>query len=136
MSVYKLFAGTTGGTESSLASVDIQFAGDIVAISVAATHDADADGEQHSVEVSFLSSATFAVNDARGSLLIAGSKMHLTTSGGVNTAYNHSANGLRVPVNQGERVHVHCSSTAGVVGQFHVYLYVNDAADEQLRRRR
>jgi len=136
MSVYKMYGLSTGGTEDSVASLDIQFDGVITAIHGALYGDLDADTEAAAVEVSFLSSNTFATNDARGSLITLGSKMSLTTSGVAMHAVNSGVSNLNIPVTGGERVHLHFSCSASVVVNAQMYIYVDDAAPASLRRRR
>ena len=136
MSVYKMFANGTGGTENSVASFDVQFDGDIVAILGHLNPVFDANAESCNMEVSFLSSSTFSVNDARGSLFILGSRLDVITSGGSQGIANNAVSGVRIPVSAGERIHMHLNASAGVVSVAQAYLYITDAADENLRRRR
>lgn len=133
MSVYKLYGAGSGGTENSIASLDVQFDGTIVAIHGSMQMDLDADGEAVNYEVSFLSSNTVAVNDSRGSLMI----MNGITSAATGLGSRQSSvSGLSIPVAAGERIHMHVTSTAGVGSTAHFYLYVNDDAPAALRRRR
>lgn len=134
MSVYKLYAAGTGGTEDSLASIDIQFDGVITAIHAQAMADLDADAETSLVEVSFLSSNTLATNDARGSLIVIGGRT-ATPMGGI-TNWNSGVGPLNIDVTAGERVHLHISAAAGVATSANVFLYVQDGSPAALRRRR
>jgi len=135
MSIYKMFGDVTGGVQNDAASVDVQANGDIVAIHGTIYGDLDADQESLVGEVSFLSTNTFTTNDARGSLFIIGGQYNFTTSGGSNSGMNSGVGGLLIPVNQGERIHMHISATSGVTGDFFVYLYVNDTVSTAQRRR-
>lgn len=135
MSVYKLFGDVTGGSQDDAASVDVQADGNINAIHGTLYGDLDADGESIVAELSFLSTNTFLVNDARGSLFTLGGQMSLTTSGVAFTGLNDSISGIKIPVSQGERIHLHISSTAGVSGDCFMYLYVEDGIAAAQRRR-
>lgn len=137
MSIYKLRGPGTGGTEDSIANLDIQFDGEIVAMLGTLSVDLDADAETSAVEVSFLSTNTFGVNDTRGSLFMMRIQASELTAVGHNLgAVNNSVSGVRIPVTAGERIHMHITSTAGVVCTAHVYMYVNDGTPSELRRRR
>lgn len=135
MSVYKLYAAGSGGTENNAASLDVQFEGKITAILMSSYGDFDAADESLSVEVSFLSTATFTSNDARGSLAMNTMSTGVVTSG-ANNGGRIAVSGINIPVNAGERLHLHISSTAGVVSQNQAYIYVDDGSDPNLRRRR
>lgn len=133
MSIYKLFGAGSGGTENSLASLDIQNEGVIVGIWGSLLGDLDADTETLSVEASFLSTNTIASNDARGSLFL----LSAQTAGAANfLSQNAGISGLAIPVAAGERVHLHVVASAGVTCSAHIYLHVNDGASAELRRRR
>lgn len=136
MSVYKLYAVGTGGTENSLAALDIQFDGVITSIFMTMIHDGDANDEFANAEVSFLSTNTMASNDARGSLMIIGTQMGLTTSGVATNNVNASTGPVEIAVVAGERVHLHISASAGLGAQCQCYLYVVDGQAPALRRRR
>lgn len=136
MSVYKLQAAGSGGTENSLASLDVQFDGDIVGMFGTMMADLDADAELIQAELSFMSSNTVGSNDARGSLLLLQGRMSLTTSGVALLAVNDGISGLAIPVAAGERLHLHVVSTAGVSSAVTFYVYVADGAPSDLRRRR
>jgi len=136
MSIYKLAAGYSGGTEDAAASLDVQFDGEIVAMSLSMDPDLDADGEFAAAEVSFGSTNTVGSNDSRQSLITARTRTFILTSGSSNHGTQQNVNGTRIPVSQGERIYLHLNSTAGVGGRAVAYLYVNDSADPRLRRRR
>lgn len=136
MSVYKLAASISGGTENDLASIDIQSDGTLYAVHAAVQCDLDADGEFARAEVSFLSTQTIGSNDSRGSIFGVAKRVSLTTSGVGDGGINAGLSGLRIPVMAGERVHLHANSTAGVTGGAEVYMYVEDRLDPNIRRRR
>lgn len=138
MSVYKLKGSATGDTENSVASLDVQFDGVITGALLCGFADIDADAEFAACEASFLSTNTLSSNDARGSI-IAG---YIRGSAGgtpatlLDTSVNTSIGGVTIPVTAGERIHMHCSGSTGVTGTYQVYLYVDDKANSDLRRRR
>ncbi len=133
MSIYKLYGAGTGGTENSIANLDVQFDGTIVAFHVTAMGDLDADAENFNIEVSFLSTNTISSNDARGSIVV----LNAQTSNTVNTVSQQSSvSGVSIPVIAGERIHLHISATAGVTTAVHCYLYVTDGQPPEVRRRR
>ncbi len=134
MSVYKLYSAGAGGTENNAAALDVQFDGNITGLAMTSYGDFDAADESLSVEISFLSTGTFTSNDARGSLLMNTNKLGVLTSGSMGPM-QMAVSGLKIPVNQGERIHLHISSTAGVVSQNQAYIYVDDGQDSSRRRR-
>ena len=136
MAVYKLRALGTGGTEDSAASLDIQFEGFITAIWGAMDADLDTADDTARFEVSFLSSNTHAVNDARGSLFQMRLREAQTAAGANMAAVNGGIGGIRVPVLQGERIHMHVEATAGVSSTCQCYLYVEDQSVPAILRRR
>lgn len=136
MSIYKLYAAGSGGSEDGIASLDIQADGTIQAINIDARADFDADLEYCAVELSFLGTNTITISDSRGSLLIAQGQLNLTTSGGNLGRISNTVSGLTIPVFQGERVYMHVVATAGVNSQVQGYLYVQDQIQAAIRRRR
>ncbi len=136
MSIYKLFGGGTGGTENSVANLDVQFEGSIVAIFGSMHADLDADAETCAAEVSFLSSNTVTTNDSRGSLFQMQVRTNETGTGKGDGSANAGISGLNIAVAAGERIHLHLVSTSGVVSVNHFYIYVDDQASPALRRRR
>lgn len=135
MTIYKLYSGTAG---DSVASLDIQLDGEIESILMSC----DASGvnlmdEGVQVEVSFLSTNTFAVNDSRGSLMIIQSRSGLLTSGALNSAINMSVSALGVPVAAGERIHLHILDIGTISGRTGMaYLYVRDKGVSRMAPRR
>ena len=67
MSIYKLQGTISGGTENSLAQLDVQFDGTIVAISASIHAELDADNDVGEAEVSFLSTNTLSSNSSAAS---------------------------------------------------------------------
>ena len=137
MSIYKLRGAGTGGTEDSVASLDIQADGFITAMSGWLRADCDADGDSMTAEISFLSTSTVASNDTRGSLfMVALHAIQVSAASTILASDNHSVSGTRIPVSAGERVHLHLVGTAAIVSTANIYIYVEDSLDPQFRRRR
>jgi len=135
MSIYKL-SGDFSATADSAFSLDVQFDGVITAIDWDANGDFDADLEAAEFEVSFLSSNTFAKNDARGSVSSISIRPNFTTSGMANSAVQKTVSGVRIAVSAGERIHLHGKLTGTNDCTATCYLHVEDSADPRLRRRR
>jgi len=133
MSVYKLGVLQSQAVGDDVASLDVQFDGHITAIDWSMDADIDAADETTNAEVSFLSVNTIGANDARGSISACKAAISLVTAESGLTSVNKTISGLRIPVNQGERIHLH--TTGSIVG-IEVYLYVEDSSDPRLRRRR
>ena len=133
MSVIKLYVASSG-TSLTSASIDIPADGVITALTVGMQIE-DASPvitEGATAELSFLSSQTFATNDARGSLcqvaratafadaarlVIEGSGFCVLTP-------------IRVPVNAGERIYLHVQADGSVVATAVAYLFVEDGLDQ------
>lgn len=133
MSVYKLYADGTGGTEDGIAQLDIQFVGIINAILLGIQADVDADGEVARGELSFISTNAVANNDTRGSLAMVGQRA-IGTVADISSSVV-SIPGINIPVNAGERLWLHIVAAASVVSNCWAYVYVDDGG-EDLRRRR
>lgn len=90
-------------------------------------------------ELSFLSTNQINVNDSRGSLMeisVAGAM--LSTEGGHGLASTLFMGGLDIPLNAGERLHIHSfSSAANLVGilTFLLHTQVVNTARRSVRRR-
>lgn len=136
MSIYHLYGSASADTEG-LASCDVQFDGEIVAVHFAVAAQFNAHADQFAVEVSFISSTTLAKNDARGVIYGIRGKAGLLTSGGFVSHINEGLSGLQIPVVAGERVYMHVSEyVAAQPVECSCFLYVRDSADVNLRRRR
>ena len=134
MSIYQLFA--TGSTSAdSVASLDIQFPGHIIGFSFSGNGASMATADDsYTFEASFLSSNCFISNDCRG--VIGRVDCRVSGTSGQADAKN-SLSGLSIPVSAGERVHLHRSIGGGTGATvMSCILYVEDAADPTLRRRR
>lgn len=133
MSIYKLFAAGTGGTENALAQLDIQFNGSIVGLAMSLVADLDTDLEKCKSEMSFISTNSLTSTDTRGSLLTVAA--FASVSFGI-TQSNIALGALNIPVSAGERVWLHTEATAGVASDCTGYIYVDDGSAAVAQRRR
>jgi len=118
--------GTTGATDNSIVSVDIQDDGFIEAILADLSGNGmDALDDNCAMEVAFGSTNSFGNNDVRGSIVMLRMQLQFLTSGA--GALGKTANlsfGKGIPVSAGERIHMHLLATAGVTARGICYLYV------------
>jgi len=137
MTIYKLFKNFSASLDSG-ASLDIQFNGFINAIVLSAQADMDADLEKYRIELSFLSSSTFNINDARGSLAIIGARASAAGTPASLSQYgiNIALSGLNIPVSQGERLYLHAVMTGTADLDATAFTYTTDRSNPTLRRRR
>jgi len=135
MTIYKLYGSVTG---DSVASLDIQLDGEIMAIHMTQRVtgvDALEDGAE--AELSFLSTNSFANNDVRGSLMTIQGSLGVLTQGGNNTGINAQVSSLEIPVSAGERIHLHINLRGGAsAANTHAYLYVRDKGVARIPGRR
>jgi len=136
MSIYQLYAGSTGPSVDA-ASFDVQFDGAILAYDIwVAPQGVATDADYAGVEISFLSSSSLTVNDARGVIASIYDSVVLNAAGQSYAAMRCCLSGLMIPVTAGERIHMHISQSAGNSLLASSRLYVEDAQDPRLRRRR
>lgn len=140
VTVIRVFSSGTGATDSA-ANVDMPEDGDIVGVHGLLTGKGmDADGDQAMSELSFLSTSQYTTNDARGSIM----KMRLQNS--VATVASITQNALSeymnlgpdgLPINAGERLHLHRSADTGVTADatFDIYFRVRKSIRRSRRRR-
>lgn len=135
MTIYKLWSDQVG---DSVASLDVQLDGNITSILLACqAGGVDVLNEGVSAEVSFLSSNTISSNDVRGSLMAIQSRLGAITTGGMNTAQNISVSTLYIPVNAGERIHLHIEDIGTLASRTaFCYLYVEDKGTGRTAGRR
>lgn len=136
MSVYKLAAVGSGGTEDGIAQLDIQFTGTITAILGTMAAGLAANGEKSAVEVSFISTNGLGTNDTRGSLFAMRQELLVGASGAAFNTVNNAVGGLKIPVGAGERIWMHIDASASRSTNAEVYLYVDDGANVQTPQRR
>ena len=136
MSIYKMYANISA-TANSVATIDIQNDGYINAIAWSVKPlNMDALNDAIEMEVSFMSSATFAVNDARGSIDMCVMSQQFLTDGGGVAAINQRMSNLRIPVRAGERIHMHTIVDGGGSGAANLFLHVDDGVDDLPARKR
>jgi hypothetical protein len=134
-SIIRMYATTAGGTENGLAAVDIPMNTSLVGVQWACVADLDADDEYWYGQLSF-SSAYANTNDQRSAITECRMKMALTTSGvwvGYQNLYCPMPN---LALNAGERLYLHCASSAGVIGIVNAFLAIADDLDRPSVRRR
>ena len=136
----KIFGtGTVSVVTNDVAAIDIPEDGEILAILGTLNATGMADADRASVELSFLSTNQIQVNDARGSILEVTIRSVISTNGGLVTAESVALSftpGSGIPVNAGERIHLHTEGTSGVtpVGMFMIYLSAGRAKRASRRR--
>jgi len=131
----QLYATGTGSVADA-ASIDIPMDGILLGIQIAHRADIDADDEQSTVQVSFLSSAQISTNDARGVLANSTLTAAMVTSGVYPMFANFYSNLNEIKVAAGERLHVHISGSTGVVCTVLLILFldVSGMGRRQFRR--
>jgi len=136
--IYKLFGNVLAGVVTdSMASADIQNTGHITALAFNVDADGmDALNDHAKLEVSFMSTNTFTTNDVRGSVAMHGVTLQFLTTGGGIGSNSLSISGLSIPVEAGERIHLHSSASAGVTAGGTCYLYIDDGVDDGGRAKR
>ena len=136
--IYKLNGPqSSGAVTDGIATLDIQEDGFITAVMLNIHADGmDAFNDRLQGEVSFMSSNTFDVNDTRGSICMHSLSQQLLTSGGGIGASSIAVSGLQIPVDAGERVHLHGKSEGGSQAHITCYLYVEDSQDSKQRPKR
>lgn len=115
----------TGGTEESIATVDVPEDGFIVGVQVSHVADLDADGEVSNVELSFIASLQITTNDTRA--LLAVSRMQSPVGAAAILAAQNFYIPMNVRVFSGERLHVHSNAAAGVAGSANFLLQLDTA---------
>lgn len=137
--IYKLFGAVpNAATTNGIATLDLQDDGFITAVLMYIDPSTlDAVDDEVRGEVSFMSTNTFAVNDTRGSIFMHGVSQQFLTSGGSAGNLTQTLGGLLIPVEAGERVHLHSLSVAGGSGSsITCYLYIEDTQETKQRPKR
>ena len=136
----KIFgAGTISVATNDVAAIDIPEDGEILAILGTLNASGMDDADRASCELSFLSTNQIQINDARGSILEVSIRSVLSTNGGLIAAESVALSfspGSGIPVNAGERIHLHTEGTTGVTptGMFMIYLSAGRAKRASRRR--
>jgi hypothetical protein len=137
----KIFGeGTISSFSSSVANIDVPEDGEILAImGFVSGKGMDGDGDAIYAELSFLSSHQIETNDARGSILEVAHRVVVGAAGAMQSSENVSIGfspGSGIPVNGGERIHLHTFGSTGVTpkGSFLIYLSAGGARRATRRR--
>ena len=137
----KIFGeGTISVFSSDVASIDIPEDGEILSIlGFVSGKGMDADGDQAYAELSFLSTHQIESNDARGSILEVATRMSLGAAGVAKS--NESVvisftPGSGIPLNAGERIHLHTFGSTGVTPKATFMLYLSTGGARRARKRR
>lgn len=134
--IYGLYAGISGGTQDSAASMDIPVDGVIEGIDWDGFADMDADAEECICELSFISTNQLGQNDVRGRISSISTLMSITTSGVSQGVMQKFVGPMELFVAAGERVHLHVSSSAGVGGDIRCNIHVNERTTTRRAARR
>lgn len=135
--VIQMVATSTGGTENALAQIDVPMNGNLVGVDWQCRATIDTTADNQAWQLSFGSASTFA-NDSRQviSNKTLGTHNFLTSVGdavGIGDGYSPLPN---VPVGMGERLYLHSSAAAGVVGTALATLHFDFDLDKVAVRRR
>lgn len=130
----QLFASATPADNA--ASIDVPQDGRLVGVDWTMT--VAASGADFSVlgEISFASTSQFSSNDARASITTCAVNSDLTTSGAAVGMANKYVMLPEIPVSTGERIYLHTSGTAIVVGtRAHLYFDFEEPTRRRTRMR-
>lgn len=95
----------------------------------------DALGDSYGVELSFASSNTFNSNDSRITMIQVGEEFNVLTSGASASGIVASLIGIDIPVNAGERLHVHTAVAGGTTNiNGVIFLYYSTRGARPARR--
>lgn len=132
-------AGSVSTTSNDVASIDMPQDGEIRGVLSHVRGSGIATGDRATAEISFLSTNQIGVNDARGSITeISQQTGDITTSGQADASNSfYQAFDPGIPVQGGERLHMHTSASTGVTptGTFMLYITVGGTRRRSTRRR-
>jgi len=124
--VIGMFGAITGGTQDSLAMIDIPQEGFIIGIDWDLNTQLDADGEVVTVELSFIASNQITTNDVRGRLSSISAQSNVLSLVGQDTqSFQKWLSGFDIAVAGGERMFLHAVSSAGLVGSVRCNMFVD-----------
>lgn len=132
--VLGMYGDITGGGQDAIASLDIPTDGYITGVDWDVEWDCDADTEFLRAELSFVSTTQIQQNDVRGRISSVSSRISFTTSGLGVGQIQKFVGPLDTPVNAGERLYLHVTTTAGVVGNLRCNLHL-DVSLSRIQRR-
>lgn len=135
--VISLYGAITGGTQDGLANIDIPADGFILGVDWDINLNMDTDAETASVELSFIATNQLATNDIRGRISSISSRLAVlsSTSGHVGSLQKW-VGPFDISVSGGERIYLHCVSTAGITGEARCSLMVDLGTQVRRRARR
>ena len=134
--VYRMYAALDGTLNESAAVAIIQDDGRLDAIlMVIAANGADAISDQAAMEISFGTSSTFVTNDIRISICSLVVKQAFLTNGGGPVSMSQYVP-VDLPIQSGERVHLHNLSDTGMSGDAIAYLYTSARGGARRQQRR
>lgn len=136
-SVIQMAGVSTGGLESALAQIDVPLNGAILGVEWACFADLETALDDQIWQLSF--GSTFnSGNDSRQVISNAtlGGVVHLTAVGAVMGQVNSYTKLPDIPVGMGERLFLHSSAAAGVVGSARCMVHFDFDVDQPKARRR
>jgi len=131
-----MYGAGSGGTQDSLAVVDVPADGTITGVDWDVTAEQDADGETSSFELSFIATNQLATNDVRSRISSVGAQMSLTTSGIAQLVIQKFVGPMSIEVSGGERIHLHVTGSAGVGSVVRCNVHVEQDREPRRRSRR
>jgi len=135
--IIQMTAVSAGGTEDSLASIDVPLSGNLIGVAFAGYAIVDTTADRGIYQVSF-GSAYSGANDARQVIANATFAYHtfLTAVGDAFAVVNSYVPLPDISVGMGERIHLHCVSAAGFVASIWACLHFDFDLDKMPTRRR
>ncbi len=125
----------TGGTQDTVAMIDIPQPGFLIGIDWDVNGDLDADAEILTCELSFIATNQLTASDVRGRISSIGARLALLSATSAHVvSLQKWLNGFDIPVAAGERLFLHVVSTAGVAGVAIVNLFFDFGANALPRR--
>lgn len=121
--VYKLYGASTT-TANAVAQITIQAPGIIIAMAGILAANDGASLSFRGVEASFNGISQITSNDVIGSLDMIVGYGAFTAAGTMNSGIAKVVQGLRIPVNTGDRIYLHIQSanSVNVIGNYHIYV--------------
>jgi len=129
----QMAAQGTGGTQNSLANIDIPEDARLTLVDWTMVAALNADAEVIRYELSFIATNQLDTNDVRGVITVCGSKLGLLTSGAGTTSVNKAVP-MSIIVAGGERIYLHADATAGVVSNVNAILHFEVPTPRATRR--
>lgn len=135
--IIKMHKGSQATSADSIASIDIPEDGKLVAIQAMISDVTITAAEVCLVEISFLSTNQISSNDARGSIFqfSLGHGVDVTSGGHNGYMNTYAAFPDGIPINAGERIHMHCVIVGSLDAAIACMLYL-DTRGTGVRRAR